>query len=69
MYSVDLCSEDLAAVACGNAGTHIVKLWPEIELLQVLPSKGFAMDVSVSGNRIYVAESAGGLSIWEKAGE
>ena len=26
------------------------------------------MDVSVSGNRIYVAESAGGLSIWEKAG-
>ena len=68
VYSVDLCSENLAAVACGSAGTHIVKLWPEIELLQVLPSKGFAMDVSVSGNRIYVAESAGGLSIWEKTG-
>lgn len=58
-------NDDLAAVACGSAGTHIVKLWPEIKRLQVLPSEGFAMDVSVSGDRIYVAESAGGLSIWE----
>ena len=66
VYSVDLCSEDLAAVACGSR-THRQTLAGN----RVAPgsaSKGFAMDASVSGNRIYVAESAGGLSIWEKAG-
>jgi len=69
VYSVDLFDQNnAAAVACGSGGTHIVKLWPEIECIQVLASEGFAMDVSVSGDRVYVAESAGGLSIWEKAG-
>lgn len=65
VYGVDFLADGRAAVACGSAGVHIVKLWPEIKQLAVLPSEGFAMDVSVSGDRIFVAESAGGLSIWD----
>ena len=62
-------SDDQAAVACGSAGVHIVKLWPKFEQLAVLPTEGFAMDVSVMNNRIFVAESAGGLSIWQVASD
>ncbi len=65
VYGVDFLSDDRAVVACGSAGVHIVKLWPKIEQLAVLKTEGFATDVSVSNGRIFVAESAGGLSIWE----
>ncbi len=65
VYGVDFLSDDQAVVACGSAGVHIVKLWPKIELVAVLITEGFATDVSVSNDRIFVAESAGGLSIWE----
>lgn len=65
VYGVDFLDDDRAVVACGSGGVHLVKLRPKIKRLSVLPTEGFAMDVSVSGNLIYVAESAGGLSIWE----
>lgn len=65
VYGVALYGDDRAVVACGSAGVHVVKIGKKIELLSVLPTEGFAMDVSISGNRIFVAESAGGLSIWE----
>ena len=69
VYGVAFLSDDQAAVACGSAGVHIVKLWPKFEQLAVLPTEGFAMDVSVMNNRIFVAESAGGLSIWQVASD
>jgi hypothetical protein len=69
VYGVDFLADGRAAVACGSAGVHIVRLWPEIERLAVLPSEGFAMDVSVSGDRLFVAESAGGLSIWDPSAD
>ncbi len=70
VYSVDFLTDDRAVVACGSAGVHIVKLWPQIERLELLATDGFATDVSVFNERIFVAESAGGLSIWEdKAGD
>ncbi len=65
VYGVDFLDDDRAVVACGSGGVHLVKLRPKIKRISVLPTEGFAMDVSVSGDRIYVAESAGGLSIWE----
>lgn len=65
VYAVGFLSDDRAVVACGSAGVHLVRLWPEIKRLQVLKTQGFATDVSVVNDQIFVAESGGGLSIWE----
>ncbi|MCF6312272.1 MAG: hypothetical protein L3J39_07450 [Verrucomicrobiales bacterium] len=67
VYAVDFLSDDRAVVACGSAGVHLLKLWPEIERLQVLKTQGFATDVSVVNDQIFVAESSGGLSIWKNS--
>lgn len=56
--------DDLAIVACGTAGLHVVQLWPAIQALKKYPTLGPATDVRVLENRIYVAESAGGMSLW-----
>ncbi len=58
------CRDDYAWVACGSAGVHQVRLWPEFERLAVQPTEGFAVDVKQRDDRLYVAESRGGLSIW-----
>lgn len=58
--------EDTALVAAGAAGLHAVALWPDIQRLQVFPTDGFARDVAVHGQYVYVAESTGGLSIWTR---
>ncbi|MBM4087475.1 MAG: hypothetical protein FJ272_21995, partial [Planctomycetes bacterium] len=55
---------DTALVAAGSAGLHVVQLWPEIKKLAEHPTEGFCMDVKVLGDRAYVAEGKGGLSIW-----
>ncbi len=60
--------ENVALVAAGVDGLHAVALWPEIRRLQSYPTGGFAFDVSVFGRLVYVAEGAGGLSIWEHLG-
>ncbi|MEW6357854.1 MAG: hypothetical protein AB1696_16085 [Planctomycetota bacterium] len=56
---------DIALVACGSAGLHAVQLWPEIKRLAKYETEGFAVDVKVHENYVYVAESMGGLSIWK----
>jgi hypothetical protein len=61
--AVDLL-DDLAVVAAGSDGLHVVQLRPEIALLHRYPTEGFAMQVRVAGDRVYVAEERGGLSIW-----
>ncbi len=57
--------ESLAVVACGNGGIHLIEFAPEIRLLSQTDSQGFATDVSVSGQTVFVAESAGGLGIYQ----
>jgi hypothetical protein len=57
--------DDTALVAAGAAGLHAVALSPEIRLLETFATEGFARDVAVCGDRVYVAEAAGGLSIWK----
>ena len=57
---------DTAWVAAGAAGLHAVQLWPEIRVLATLPTDGFAMDVKVMGETVFVAEGRGGLSIWHR---
>jgi len=56
---------DTALVAAGAAGLHAVSLRPEVRRLSVFPTDGFARDVAVHGDQVYVAEATGGLSIWQ----
>ena len=60
---------DVAFVAAGAAGIHAVELWPRITKLAERPTEGFAMDVKVLGDRVFVAEGRGGLSIWRHTGD
>ena len=65
VYGVAFLGET-ALVAAGAAGLHAVSLWPEVRQLAVLPTDGFARDVAVHGDQVYVAEATGGLSIWQR---
>jgi hypothetical protein len=68
VYGVAMFGET-ALVAAGAAGLHAVALEPEIRRLRVFPTDGFARDVAVHGDRVYVAEATGGLSIWRRDDE
>ena len=59
---------DTAVVAAGSDGIHVVQLWPEIKRLNQYETEGFAMEVKVFGEQVYVAEERGGLSIWRRSG-
>jgi len=59
---------DTAVVAAGKDGIHVVELRPRMKLLHRYDTEGFAMAVSVSGDRVYVAEERGGLSVWRRSG-
>ena len=65
VHAVDFLSDGRAVVACGSEGVQVLELWPEVRNLSKLKTKGFATDLSVSGDRVYIAESAGGLSVCE----
>ena len=59
--------EDLLLVAAGSAGWHIVRQTDTgFERIAAHPTRGFARDVAFHGDRVFVAESLGGLSMWEK---
>lgn len=65
VHGVTFLEDDRAVVACGRGGVHVLRLWPETELLSTFPTEGFATDVAAAGGRVYVAESFGGLSVCE----
>ena len=65
IHGVDFLADDRAVVACGSGGIRVVQLWPEIKELSQHNSGGFATDVSVAGRQVFVAESAGGLGIYQ----
>jgi hypothetical protein len=60
--------EDIAFVACGNAGLHAIEIVPQIRPLATYPTEGFALGVAADQGRVYVAEGDGGLSIWKHVG-
>jgi hypothetical protein len=62
-------ADDTALVAAGAAGLHAVQLSPEIKMLAEYATDGFAMDVKVLGDKVYVAEGKGGMSIWRRKGD
>ena len=60
-------SDDRLLVAAGSAGLHVVRADAEgFSPLAVYPTRGFVRDVAAHGDRVYVAESLGGLSCWER---
>lgn len=57
--------DDLLLVAAGSAGLHVVRMKADgFEHVADYPTRGFARDVAIHGERVVVAESLGGLSIW-----
>ncbi len=59
--------DDVLLVAAGSAGWHIVRQTDNgFERIAEYPTRGFARDVAFHGDRVFVAESLGGLSIWQK---
>ena len=53
-------------VAAGSAGLHVVQITSNaFERIATYPTRGFARDVACWSNRVFVAESAGGLSLWQ----
>jgi hypothetical protein len=56
----------LVLVAAGAAGLHVVRMGEQLERVAEYPIQGFATDVAFHGDMVYVAESAGGLSIWRR---
>ncbi len=63
VYGVDFLEDDRAIVACGEGGAHVVRLWPQLSTLSVFETEGFATDVAVNGDLVFISQSAGGLSI------
>ncbi len=59
--------DDLLLVAAGSAGWHLVRQTEQgFERVAAHPTRGFARDVACHSDRIFVAESLGGLSLWQK---
>ena len=55
---------DVALIAAGSTGLQTARLWPEFVPLHRHSTEGFAVDLVVRGDLVYVAEGYGGLSIW-----
>jgi hypothetical protein len=67
VHAVDF-DDNVAFVACGNAGLHAVDLAKLDRPLRTYPTEGFALSVAANQRRVYVAEGEGGLSIWKHNG-
>ena len=52
--------------ACGSAGIHVLD--KNLQLQAKHPTRGFAMDVQILGDRLFAAESAGGLGCYKVDG-
>ncbi len=63
VHAAAVAGEQVVA-ACGSAGVHVVDLAHGLKPLSDTPTEDFATDVSVLGHTVYVAEGAGGMSIW-----
>ncbi len=68
VYAVAPLGDGKAMVAAGSAGCQWVSLRPEPKRMAQIATQGFAMDVKVLGDHVYVAEGMGGLSIARNGG-
>lgn len=58
--------DGLVYAACGSAGIHVLD--KKLTLLKCYPTAGFAMDVQVCGDKLYVAQGDEGLVCYEIRG-
>jgi hypothetical protein len=59
--------DDRLLVAAGSDGLHVVRADAEgFSAVAVYPADGFVRDVAAHGDRVYAAESLGGLSVWKR---
>lgn len=56
---------DIAWAACGSSGIHAIRLGERLEPVSVTQGQGDVMHLAVSGTRLYAAENAAGLAIYE----
>ncbi len=64
IHAVDFLDTN-AILACGNGGIEVLKIEPEFQRLAKHATNGFATDVSIHGDKIFVAEGIAGLGIYE----
>jgi len=57
--------DNLAVIACGSDGVHLVELWPEIKLVSKCKTEGFVTDVALFQNKVFIAAGFDGLLIGE----
>ena len=62
-------ADDIALVAAGCAGLHVLQPQPKVKLLREYPTEGLALDVRARGDLVLVAEGAEGLSVWRNRGK
>ncbi len=70
VYSAAI-GDGFTVAACGKGGIHVIEergSGSAILRAAEYATKGFSMDVKISGSLIYVAEGNGGLSIWRMNG-
>lgn len=60
-------ADGLVYAACGSAGIHVLDT--NLQPQATWPTRGFAMDVQVTGDRLYAAESTGGLVCYRRDGK
>ena len=68
VYGVEF-MDDIAITACGIDGVHVLKVFPKFEKLSQHTTRGKATDVSVNGNRSFIAEGIDGLGIYQLSAE
>ncbi|MBS0208020.1 MAG: hypothetical protein JSS27_03605 [Planctomycetes bacterium] len=56
---------DLAVAACGSAGIHVVRTGKALSPLSATPTEGFASDVAIVGDSVFVAEGEAGMAIYD----
>ncbi len=68
VYSVAF-KDDRAFATCGSDGIHIIEMGKQLKKVRKYATDGFAMDIKIRDDTVYVAEGEGGLSIWKLAGD
>ncbi|MCB1121770.1 MAG: beta-propeller domain-containing protein [Verrucomicrobiae bacterium] len=60
---------DIAYVAAGQGGLHLVQVWPKFKRLRHIPTEDRPLDVYSKNDYLYVAEGTEGLAIMRKTSE
>ncbi|MDZ4796990.1 MAG: hypothetical protein SGI92_02425 [Bryobacteraceae bacterium] len=60
---------NVALVAAGSAGIEAVRVGPRPQRVASFRTEGIAYDATPHGDKVYVAEGMGGLTIWQRGSD